>query len=62
MMESQAECPYDFDNPHDDGTPHLRDTAFVEGPIIERDGVAVILGYDQSYAAIQHETPEFRHL
>jgi hypothetical protein len=62
MMESQAECPYDFDNPHSDGTPHLRDTALVEGPIFEGDSFIIRFSYDQSYAAIQHETPEYRHL
>ena len=62
MMESQAECPYDFDNPHSDGTPHLRDTALVEGPTFEGDSFIIRFSYDQSYAAIQHETPEYRHL
>lgn len=62
MMESQAECPYDFNNPHEDGTPHLRDTAFVEGPIWEGDSFLIRWSYDQSYAAVQHETPEYRHL
>lgn len=61
MIESKRECPYDIDNPHDDGTPHMRDTGLVEGPIIEEDGVAVLLSYDVPYAAIQHETPEYRH-
>jgi hypothetical protein len=61
MMESQAECPYDFNNPHADGTPHLRDTAMVEGPIFEGDSFLIRFSYDQSYAAIQHENPGFRH-
>lgn len=61
MMESQAECPYDQSNPHADGSPHLRDTAMVEGPVFFGDHFSIIFSYDQSYAAIQHETPEYRH-
>lgn len=62
MMESQAECPYDFSNPHADGTPHMRDTALVQGPFFDENGVLITLSYDVPYAAIQHETPEYRHL
>ena len=61
MMESQAECPYDLENPHEDGTPHLRDTAMVEGPDMSGDGFSIRFSYDQSYAAVQHETPWYRH-
>jgi hypothetical protein len=61
MMESQAECPYDFSNPHLDGTPHLRDTALVEGPVDEGDGFALYMSYATPYAVVQHENPEFRH-
>jgi hypothetical protein len=61
MMESQAECPYDFNNPHSDGTPHMRDTSLVEGPVNEGNGFAVYASYAVPYATIQHETPEFRH-
>jgi len=61
MMESQAECPYDYDNPHNDGTPHLRDTALVEGPEDYGEGFAVYASYATPYAVVQHETPEYRH-
>ena len=61
MIESNGECPYDQNNAHEDGTPHLRDTGKVEGPINTGDGVMVILSYDTPYAAIQHEVPEYRH-
>lgn len=62
MMESQAECPYDFENEHLDGSPHLRDTALVEGPNFTAEQFSIIFSYDQSYAAIQHETPWYNHL
>ena len=62
MMESQAECPYDYQNPHLDGTPHLRDTALVEGPVDEGNGFAIYASYATPYAVVQHETPEYRHL
>jgi hypothetical protein len=61
MMESQAECPYDFGNQHLDGTPHMRDTALVEGPVDEGNGFAIYASYAVPYAPIQHETPEYRH-
>jgi hypothetical protein len=62
MMESQAECPYDYDNPHSDGTPHMRDTALVEGPVNEGNGFAVYASYAVPYATVQHETPEYNHI
>jgi hypothetical protein len=61
MMESQAECPYDHDNPHFDGTPHMRDTAKVEGPIFSGDQFTIYASYDTPYAPIVHENPDVRH-
>jgi hypothetical protein len=64
MMESQAECPYDFENTHmgknDDGR-HLRDTALLEGPIKEGGNLAFYASYDKLYASIVHENPNVRH-
>ena len=61
MMESQAECPYDYENPHPKDGTHLRDTAKVEGPIYDGTTVSILLSYNKYYAAIVHENPNVRH-
>jgi hypothetical protein len=61
MEESMRICPYDQDNPHNDGTPHLNDTGQVEGPYHENGVSSVVLSFDTPYAAIQHEVQEYHH-
>lgn len=61
MEDSQRICPVDKDNFHEDGTPHLADTADVQGPYIEGDSITVTMSYDTPYAVIQHETLEYQH-
>jgi hypothetical protein len=62
MEESVRICPYDQDNPHDDGTPHLNETAFVDGPNFDENATpSVTLSYDTPYALAQHEIQEYHH-
>ena len=61
IMESQAECPYDYENPHDTGTPHLRDTVLRTGPGIEGNSIVAYISYNTPYAVIVHENPNVRH-
>lgn len=61
MDDSQRVCPVDKENVHEDGSPHLVDTADVTGPIFEKDNVYVMLSYDTPYAVIQHETQDYQH-
>lgn len=54
IMESYIECPYDWQNGHQDGTPHLRDTAAAS---VEIQGNTIIAygSYSTPYAVIVHE-------
>lgn len=61
MDQSKQECPVDWFNHHEDGTPHLVMTGDVEGPYHEGDNIKVILSYDTPYAVIQHENLGFHH-
>ena len=61
MDKSLSLCPYDQDNEHDDGTPHLNDTAQISGPYYQDENTAVILSYDTPYAVLQHEVQEYHH-
>jgi hypothetical protein len=61
IEQSMAECPYDPINLHEDGTPHLVDTAQVEGPYHDGDNTTVIMSYATPYAVIQHENLDFHH-
>lgn len=61
MEESLRICPYDQDNPHDDGTPHLNETGDVAGPYFEGDNITVELSYATPYAVLQHEIQEYAH-
>src|SRR5512133_3086018 len=62
MIESQEECPYDWNNPHADGTPHLRDTATVGFDDESPDTIVVYGSYSTPYAVYQHEIMEYNHL
>jgi len=61
MKESQAECPWDYANPHNDGTPHLRDTAKTE-TYIQGDQIVVAGSYATPYAVYVHEILGNHHL
>jgi len=61
MDQSAKETPLDQANWHEDGTPHLIDTADVQGPLFEGDNIRVVLSYDTPYAIIQHENLDFHH-
>jgi hypothetical protein len=62
MTESLRICPYDQDNEHEDGTPHLNDTAQIQGPYFDEQNVPMVwLSYDTPYAVIQHEVQEYHH-
>lgn len=61
MEESLKLCPYDQDNPHDDGTPHLNETADVIGPEITGGNITVFMIYDTPYAVEQHEVASYHH-
>lgn len=63
MKESQVECPWDYENEHLDGTPHLRDTAASELAIEDNSGKIVVYGsYTTPYAVYVHEILENHHL
>ena len=57
--------PFDQENEHEDGSPHLNETGQVEGPYFENDIATVILSYGQGinsiYPIVQHEVQEFHH-
>jgi hypothetical protein len=67
MEESQQQCPVDDANMHTDGSPHLVDTADVQGPYFEGRDISVIMSYGNpddptdKYAVIQHENLEYHH-
>ena len=61
MEHSLMLCPYDQDNPHLDGTPHLNETADVAGPYFADNVISIILSYDTPYAVLQHEVQEYHH-
>jgi len=60
MKESQVECPWDDENLHDDGTPHLRDTARTD-TFIQGDEIVVAGSYATPYAVYVHEILENHH-
>lgn len=63
MKESQVECPWDYENEHLDGTPHLRNTANSEMVIEEGSGKVVVYGsYSTPYAVYVHEILENHHI
>lgn len=62
MVESQAECPFDYENQHLDGTPHLRDTAKAEIGIQTKDVIVVEGSYSTPYAVFVHEILGNHHL
>src|SRR5512133_4321150 len=63
MIESQEECPYDWNNPHADGTPHLRDTAKSGFDDSGGEDTIIVYGsYSTPYAVYQHEIMEYNHL
>jgi len=62
MKESQDECPYDYENLHEDGTPHLRDTAKSQLFIWEPGQIVVYGSYTTPYAVYVHEILEYHHL
>jgi hypothetical protein len=61
MAKSVMICPYDQDNMHDDGTPHLNETANISEPFHENQNTGVILSYGTPYAVLQHEVQEYHH-
>ena len=61
MDQSAQECPLDQTNWNTDGSPHLVDTADVQGPLFEGDNIRVILSYATPYAVIQHEVMDYHH-
>jgi hypothetical protein len=61
MAKSVMICPYDEDNGHQDGTPHLNETANISDPIYDQKVTSVILSYDTPYAVLQHEVREYHH-
>jgi hypothetical protein len=54
MKESQVECPWDDLNNHDDGTPHMRETARTD-TYIQGDEIIVAGSYSTPYAVYVHE-------
>lgn len=61
-IESQEECPYDYNNPHNDGSPHLRDTAKTGIDEDTDEYISTYVSYDTPYAVYQHEILEYNHL
>ena len=63
LTESLRICPFDQNNPHEDGTPHLNETGQVEGPYFDENGKnpVVYITYTAPYALIQHEIQEYHH-
>jgi hypothetical protein len=61
MVESQVECPWDYENLHEDGTPHLRETARTD-VFLEGDKIVVAGSYSTPYAVYVHEILENHHL
>jgi hypothetical protein len=61
MTESQKECPWDYNNAHEDGSMHLRDTAKVAQQL-DANGVTTYGFYDTPYAVYVHEILEYHHL
>jgi len=61
MDKSLSICPFDQDNNHKDGTPHLNETAQVEGPYYVKDKIYCVMSYDTPYAVLQHEVQEYHH-
>jgi hypothetical protein len=54
MKESQVECPWDNENDHLDGTPHLRETARTDQDI-SGDEIVTYGSYSTPYAVYVHE-------
>jgi hypothetical protein len=60
MEESVRICPFDQDNQHKDGTPHLVETADIVADI-DVNKILFTLSYDTPYAVLQHEVQEYHH-
>jgi hypothetical protein len=69
MEEAKYECPWDYNNPHNDGTPHLRETGAVaqvlEGDMSSDGMTSQIITYGSfatPYAVYVHEILENHHI
>jgi len=62
IEEAKVECPYDYENQHLDGTPHLRDTGHAEIGIQTQDQIVVEGAFNTPYAVYVHEILENHHI
>lgn len=60
IKESKVECPWDFTNPHNDGTPHLRETARTDQDVSNNE-IVTYGSYNTPYAVYVHEILSYHH-